>query len=126
LGRCANWPAYHVAMLLLLQKLFLAKKTVEHPVPHFLIFDQPSQVYFPIKRAAQTDEEHELDDEDRLAVRKVFRALATAVNSSEGRLQIIVLDHADEGVWGEIPNVVLNEEWRDKKLVPPWFELPSS
>jgi quinol monooxygenase YgiN len=59
-------------------------------------------------------------------VRKVFRALATAVNSSEGRLQIIVLDHADEGVWGEISNVVLTEEWRDKKLVPPWFELPSS
>ncbi|VVO64147.1 DUF3732 domain-containing protein [Pseudomonas fluorescens] len=126
IGSGANWLAYHVAMLLALQKLFLAKKTVEHPVPHFLIFDQPSQVYFPVKRAAQTDEEHELDDEDRIAVRKVFRALATAVNSSEGRLQIIVLDHADEGVWGGIPNVVLTEEWRDKKLVPPWFELPSS
>jgi len=122
IGSGANWLAYHVAMLLALQKLFMAKKTVEHPVPHFLVFDQPSQVYFPVKRAAKTDEEHELDDEDRIAVRKVFTALASAVNSSEGRLQIIVLDHADEGVWGGILGVVLTEEWRDKKLVPPWFE----
>lgn len=83
-------------------------------------------MYFPVKRAAKTDEKHELDDEDRLAVRKVITALALAVNSSEGRLQIIVLDHADEGVWGEISGVVLTEEWRDKKLVPPWFESPVS
>ncbi|UUT24095.1 DUF3732 domain-containing protein [Pseudomonas sp. T8] len=121
-GSGANWLAYHVAMLLALQKLFMSKKNVEHPVPHFLIFDQPSQVYFPVKRAAKNEEEHELDDEDRDAVRKVFVALAAAVNSSEGRLQIIVLDHADSGVWGEIPGVILTEEWRDKKLVPSWFE----
>lgn len=122
-GSGANWLAYHVAMLLALQKLFMSKKHMEHPVPHFLIFDQPSQVYFPVKRAAKAGEdEPELNDEDRDAVRKVFLALAAAVNSSEGRLQIIVLDHADAGVWGEIPGVVLTEEWRGKKLVPPSFE----
>ncbi|VVO01666.1 DUF3732 domain-containing protein [Pseudomonas fluorescens] len=122
-GSGANWLAYHVAMLLALQQLFMSKKHLEHPVPHFLIFDQPSQVYFPVKRAAKTEEdEHELDDEDRKAVRKVFLALAEAVNASDGRLQIIVLDHADEFVWGKIPGVVLTEEWRDKKLVPPRFE----
>jgi hypothetical protein len=124
IGSGANWLAYHVAMLLALQKLFMAKKAVEHPVPHFLVFDQPSQVYFPVKRAAQVEEEHELNDEDRVAVRKVFKAFADAVNSSEGRLQIIVLDHADDGVWGKIPGVVLTEEWRDTKLVPDWFSLP--
>lgn len=125
IGSGANWLAYHVAMLLALQKLFMARKTVEHPVPHFLVFDQPSQVYFPVKRAAQVEEEHELNDEDRIAVRKVFKAFADAVNSSEGRLQIIVLDHADDGVWGKIPGVVPTEEWRDTKLVPDWFSLPS-
>ncbi|MCH7420503.1 DUF3732 domain-containing protein [Pseudomonas mosselii] len=124
IGSGANWLAYHVAMLLALQKLFMAKKTVEHPVPHFLVFDQPSQVYFPVKRAAQIEEEHELNDEDRVAVRKVFKAFADAVNTSEGRLQIIVLDHADDGVWGKIPGVVLTEEWRDTKLVPDWFSMP--
>lgn len=125
IGSGANWLAYHVAMLLALQKLFMSKKTVEHPVPHFLVFDQPSQVYFPVKRAAQVEEEHELNDEDRIAVRKVFQAFADAVNTAQGRLQIIVLDHADVGVWGEIPGVVLTEEWRDKKLVPEWFHDPA-
>ncbi|WKC36746.1 DUF3732 domain-containing protein [Ectopseudomonas chengduensis] len=125
IGSGANWLAYHVAMLLALQKLFMSKKTVEHPVPHFLVFDQPSQVYFPVKRAAQVEEEHELNDEDRIAVRKVFQAFADAVNTAQGRLQIIVLDHADVGVWGEIPGVVLTEEWRDKKLVPDWFHDPA-
>ncbi|MFL9812884.1 DUF3732 domain-containing protein [Stutzerimonas sp. VN223-3] len=125
IGSGANWLAYHVAMLLALQKLFMSKKTVEHPVPHFLVFDQPSQVYFPVKRAAQVEEEHELNDEDRIAVRKVFQAFADAVNTAHGRLQIIVLDHADVGVWGEIPGVVLTEEWRDKKLVPDWFHDPA-
>ncbi|WP_236217247.1 DUF3732 domain-containing protein [Pseudomonas rhodesiae] len=125
IGSGANWLAYHVAMLLALQKLFMSKKSVEHPVPHFLVFDQPSQVYFPVKRAAQVEEEHELNDEDRVAVRKVFQAFANAVNSSQGRLQIIVLDHADVGVWGKIPGVVLTEEWRDKKLVPDWFHDPA-
>ena len=125
IGSGANWLAYHVAMLLALQKLFMSKKTVEHPVPHFLVFDQPSQVYFPVKRAAQVEEEHELNDEDRVAVRKVFQAFANAVNTSQGRLQIIVLDHADVGVWGKIPGVVLTEEWRDKKLVPDWFHDPA-
>ncbi|WP_312944559.1 DUF3732 domain-containing protein [Stutzerimonas kunmingensis] len=124
IGSGANWLAYHVAMLLALQKLFMSRKTVEHPVPHFLVFDQPSQVYFPVKRAAQVEEEHELNDEDRIAVRKVFQAFADAVNTAQGRLQIIVLDHADVGVWGEIPGVVLTEEWRDKKLVPDWFHDP--
>jgi hypothetical protein len=32
---------------------------------------------------------------------------------------VIVLDHADESVWGEIEGVTLNEEWREgRKLVP--------
>ncbi|MHC8342821.1 DUF3732 domain-containing protein [Pseudomonas sp. RT6P73] len=124
IGSGANWLAYHVAMMLALQKLFMRNKDLEHPVPHLLVFDQPSQVYFPVKRATQeVEQDAELDDEDRKAVRKVFVALAEAVNSADGRLQIIVLDHADDEVWGNIPGVVLTEEWRGKKLVPPRFEI---
>jgi hypothetical protein len=127
IGSGANWLAYHIAMLLALQLFFL--KSENHAVPHLLIFDQPSQVYFPIKRATkQNDEdagmdEPSLDDEDRDAVRKVFNVLARAVNGSKGRLQIIVLDHAGDEVWDGIDGVVLSEEWRDGlKLVPPRFE----
>lgn len=124
IGSGANWLAYHIAMMLALQKLFMRNPAVEHPVPHLLIFDQPSQVYFPVKRTTQEiEQDAELNDEDRTAVRKVFLALAEAVNAADGRLQIIVLDHADDEVWGNIPGVVLTEEWRGKKLVPPRFEI---
>jgi hypothetical protein len=127
-GSGANWLAYHIAMLLALQLFFM--KFENHAVPHLLIFDQPSQVYFPIKRAtrhnAETgvpEDEPILDDEDRDAVRKVFNVLARAVNGSKGRLQIIVLDHAGSEVWEGIEGVVLSEEWRNgEKLVPPRFD----
>ncbi|WAH60795.1 DUF3732 domain-containing protein [Pseudomonas silvicola] len=128
-GSGANWLAYHIAMLLALQLYFL-KKT-DHAVPHLLIFDQPSQVYFPVKTAkrnAHRDEdgvenESALDDEDREAVRKVFSVLARGVSRAKGRLQIIVLDHAGSEVWEGIDNVTLAEEWREgEKLVPPRFE----
>ena len=58
-------------------------------------------------------------DEDVVAVRRVFRAISDEVRSSKRRLQVIVLDHADNDVWGEVERVSLVENWRDgKKLVP--------
>ncbi|UXL40087.1 DUF3732 domain-containing protein [Pseudomonas fragi] len=128
-GSGANWLAYHIAMLLALQLYFL--KRADHAVPHLLIFDQPSQVYFPVKGATKKaygeddglESEAVLDDEDRGAVRKVFSVLARGVNRAKGRLQIIVLDHAGSEVWGGIEGVNLAEEWREgDKLVPPRFE----
>ncbi|WP_283181245.1 hypothetical protein [Pseudomonas svalbardensis] len=48
-------------------------------------FNAPRKLfYFPAKRAAKNEEEYELNDENRDAVRKVFVALAAAVNSSMG------------------------------------------
>jgi hypothetical protein len=48
-----------------------------------------------------------------------FNVLARAVNGSNGRVQIIVLDHVDTEVREGIEGVVLSEEWREgKKLVP--------
>ncbi len=49
IGSGANWLAYHVALTLALQVFFLGLP--HHPVPGLLIYDQPSQVYFP-RRAA--------------------------------------------------------------------------
>jgi hypothetical protein len=53
-----------------------------------------------------------------LAVRKVFELLSEEVLLAKGRLQVIVLDHADDDVWGNLPGVQLIEEWRVKALVP--------
>lgn len=93
----------------------------QHPVPALLIYDQPSQVYFPARRAGK-DTEEELDptweNEDVVAVRKVFALFDDIIEKTKGRLQIIVLDHANEEVWGGLKNVYLVEEWRGKGLVP--------
>jgi hypothetical protein len=82
---------------------------------------QPSQVYFP-KRLAD-DEAAELDpqllDTDVQALRKAFRAFSTAVSTSKGELQVIVLDHAAENVWSGIEAIHEVEDWRQgRKLVP--------
>jgi hypothetical protein len=120
IGSGSNWLSYHVAMTLALQEFFL---TLEHsPVPSFIIMDQPSQVYFPKKlvvREGEDLDEPRLRDEDIVAVHKAFEVMGEVVGAEKGRLQIIVLDHAPREVWGDIPNVVTFEEWRDGvKLVP--------
>lgn len=119
IGSGANWLAYHVALSLALQGYFF--RLPHHPVPALLVYDQPSQVYFPARRAGKVASE-ELDptwkNEDIVAVRKVFALFDNIITKTDGRLQIIVLDHADEEVWGGLRNVHLVEEWRGKGLVP--------
>lgn len=120
IGSGSNWLSYHLAVTLALQQHFIALK--HSPVPGFLVVDQPSQVYFPKKLVVRESEaplEPQFKDEDIEAVRKAFEVMAKVVNSAKGRLQVIVLDHAARDVWGNIPNVVAIEEWRDGlKLVP--------
>lgn len=119
IGSGANWLAYHVAMTLALQEFFIARP--DSPVPAFLVYDQPSQVYFP-RRVTRLDDEPtdpKWGDEDVAAVRKIFEALGSAVQQVAPKLQIIVLDHAGSDVWGDINAVGLTEEWRGgEKLVP--------
>lgn len=123
IGSGANWLAYHVALTLALQGYFLSLP--HHPVPALLIYDQPSQVYFPASRtgAASVDQlDPSWKHEDIVAVRKVFSLFDHVISRTDARMQIIVLDHADEEVWGQLTNVHLVEEWRGKGLVPSaWY-----
>lgn len=118
-GSGANWLSYHVVATLALHELFL--EHAASPVPGLLVYDQPSQVYFPqtLARKSASDDDPQLRDEDIAAVRKVFEAFGRSVNSANGSLQVIVLDHAGSEVWGEVPGVHLVEEWRaGRALVP--------
>jgi Protein of unknown function (DUF3732) len=122
IGSGANWLAYHVAISLAFHRYFL--QTPSHPVANFLIFDQPSQVYFPQSSRAKTAEDDvELEDEDIKAVEKVFKVFSAETKMARGRLQIIVLDHADNKIWGDLENVIQIEEWRrGQRLVPEnWY-----
>ncbi|VVE04949.1 hypothetical protein PHO31112_02333 [Pandoraea horticolens] len=124
LGSGANWLSYHVAAILALQAFFL--RQANSPVPALVIFDQPSQVYFPRRLARQEFDENELLDEDVQSIRGFFAAMGKLATHCNGKLQIIVLDHAGPDVWDKLEGVKLAEEWRgDDYLVPPdWFDLP--
>jgi hypothetical protein len=118
-GSGSNWLSYHLSVMLALQSFFLAQR--RSPVPGLLVFDQPSQAYFPEKASARrvVRETPTWTDEDSKAVRKAFELFGRVVTEFDGRLQIIILDHAPEPVWGRLPNVTLAENWRTGvKLVP--------
>jgi hypothetical protein len=84
-----------------------------------LIYDQPSQVYFPKGVHSEDVDEGEWRDEDIEAVRKVFAAVSAETILAEGRLQVVLLDHAAQDVWNGIDNIHLVDEWRGgEKLVP--------
>lgn len=122
IGSASNWLAYHIGIILAFQKYFQERGGVS--LPNFLVFDQPSQVYFPQKLAqknnAELADDISLEDEDKEAVRKIFVALSKYITGTKSKLQIIVMEHADEDIWGEIGNINLVERWRgnNPKLVP--------
>ena len=139
IGSGENWMAYHLATILALHGVFL-KRDSRNPVPTFLVVDQPSQVYFPsdtfeavVQGEISSDKEktkgrprRHLDDLE--STRQIFKTLARAHRSFKGRLQIIVLDHADHHAWGDIPEVKEVENWRGDEtdfLIPSAW-LPNS
>ena len=92
------------------------------------MIDQPSQVYFPERwpgdapKAASIKAEQDLrsEDADIQGVRRIFKALASAIDRTKGRLQLIVTDHAGSITWEGLPVHVV-EEWRSGKddfLIP--------
>lgn len=121
IGSASNWLSYHIAIILAFQKFFQERKGVS--VPNILILDQPSQVYFPqrnIPEGSTAEEDAELIlDEDKVAVKKIFSTLSNYIEKAKSEFQIIVLEHADEEIWGEFDNVTLVDRWRgNDKLIP--------
>lgn len=122
-GSGANWVAYHIAMLLGFHKFFIDKDT---PVFNFLIFDQPSQVYFP-RSSYDVDKKIQIFDkntEDAKSVKEMFEIMQKSINDNNGQFQILVLDHAASDIWGDIDCIHEVTEWtEDKALIPyNWFD----
>jgi hypothetical protein len=113
IGSAKNWVGYHLATVLSLQEHFVEEK---RPVPSFLVLDQPTQAFFPSDQA--TEQASDQDRQDALAQFELVRDVAEQLS---GRLQIIVLDHADfDESWFD--DAVI-ERWRDgNALIPsPWY-----
>jgi hypothetical protein len=127
MGSGANWLACHLATHAALHDWFIRQ---DRPVPRFLFLDQPSRAYYPpdrdatsLRAALEQDDGSLafLRDDDRQAVRQVFRWLHD-LPGVLGGFQIIVTDHADiPEEW--FTNCVV-ARWRgDEKLIPAdWLE----
>ncbi len=121
-GSASNWVSFHLALMCSLQEFFLELEV--SCVPSFVIFDQPSQVYFPkLKRNEVKDDDPQYVDEDVSAVKNMFKTIANSIINKKGAWQSIVLDHAREDIYGEIEGVNEVDVWRDgKKLIPEeWY-----
>ncbi len=124
-GSASNWLAYHLAVLLAFHKYFIENSC---SCFNFIIFDQPTQAFFP-QEIPNNDEEikgiknkksfnTKMDDVE--SVKKIFELLGMVANELNEKLQIIVLDHADPKIWGNLDNVYEVEDWskNNKALIP--------
>lgn len=118
MGSGENWMGYHVVTHLALQKWFAEKG---RPVPGLLMFDQPTQVYFPAEPTADRSLD-ELPDDDRASVRRLFEFIFEVTANLSPKLQVIITDHADlDEHWFQ---AAVKERWRSGvRLVPAsWYE----
>ena len=93
MGSGANWVSCHVALFLSFLHFFANQKN--SPMPLFLFFDQPSQVYF----SSKNDEHVSTDNKDLFAVSRMYQTIFDEINligSETGFLpQILIVDHAN-------------------------------
>ncbi|HXQ38408.1 MAG TPA: DUF3732 domain-containing protein, partial [Anaerolineales bacterium] len=105
MGSGENWVGYHVLSHLALH-WWLRKRG--RPVPAFLIFDQPTQAYYPPDSTEGGLDEIEKDD-DRQAVHALFELMSHACDEIKADFQLIVLDHAH-----------LNDDWFEDAIIQEW------
>lgn len=114
MGSGENWVGYHFLTLLALH-WWLRKR--DRPVPGFLIFDQPTQAYYPPEIVEGGLEQIDKDS-DKKAVQGLFELMKTACEEIKPNFQLIVLDHAHlRDTWFEDAIV---EEWRGQKALVPY------
>lgn len=128
-GSGSNWVAYHIGTLLGFHTHFIEKQL---PVFNFLVFDQPSQVYFPddvnkkdenenTEQVNQTKKKkNKIISSDTDCTKEMYKKIKEAVvhnknNDSNGQLQVVILDHAGEATWGELRDETVH-------VLPKWTE----
>lgn len=124
-GSASNWLAYHLAVLLAFHKYFIENNC---SCFNFIIFDQPTQAFFPQEIPNNDEEIKEIKNkksfntkmDDVESVKKIFELLSKVAKELGEKLQIIVLDHADPKIWGNLDNVYEVEDWSkdNNALIP--------
>lgn len=115
IGSGMSWVGYHLTAYLALQDYFI---NLKRPVPRFVIFDQPSQAFFPRDREMGGDLT-ELSDTDRNNTLKLYKMMFDVVTELDSQLQIIAFDHADfSDAWFQDSII---ETWRDGSALIPTY-----
>lgn len=111
LGSGSNWVGVHLITYFALQKFYIS---ASRPVPRFLFLDQPSQVYFP----------SELDEKktDWNKVKELYDFIIERVVESKGKLQVIIVDHADLKD-EKFRKLIIEDWWKDENNLVPreWY-----
>lgn len=126
-GSGANWVGYHLITLLALHRFFIEEKS---PVPAFLIIDQPSQVYFPPDPAdryrgdIEKIGDYKNKEHDIKSLKAMYELIFEVVEKLEGRLQVIITDHANLKDYEAFQKSIIDKEWRDGKALIPleWID----
>ena len=114
-GGGENHLSYHLGALLSLHR-FAASGN--HPIPRFLMIDQPTQVYFPSEttyKAVGGSVESTEKDADMEAVRRLFQVLYDFVEREVPGFQIIVTEHAN----------LRDQQYQDALVEEPWTKPPA-
>lgn len=117
MGSGANWVSYHLLIHFALHQHFIQ---LDRPVPHFLMLDQPSQVYFPPEKDIDNTGEIK-ESADEIAVKQMFEFIIDTTIAMDGKFQVIITDHAFLKTDKFREHV--QEVWRDgMKLIPEsWY-----
>ncbi len=110
LGSGSNWVGVHLITYFALHKYFI---NANRPVPRFIFIDQPSQVYFP----------SELDEKktDWNMVFDLYDFIIERVNDLKGKLQVIIVDHADLKN-EKFRRLITEDWWHENNLIPEdWY-----
>lgn len=102
MGSAENWVGYHLVAYLALHHWFVLHN---RPVPRFLMFDQPTQAFFPEEIVDAAADENA----DWEAVRRQFTLMRDVVATLNNDLQIIVCDHAN-----------LADDWFQDAVIDNW------
>ena len=115
MGSAENWLGYHIILNLALHLYF---RQHNRPVPSFLFFDQPSQVYYPPERAKKSKGDiSNLPDKDRQSIYRLYKFIFRIAKLIGNDFQLIITDHAELNDDDFIKAVV--EEWREGRALIP-------
>jgi Protein of unknown function (DUF3732) len=121
MGGGENWLGCHLITLLALHKHFIERN---RPVPHFLILDQPTQIYFPpteayINLQGTPSDEIITANTDMAAVERMFNFLFDVCEELSPNFQIIIMEHANLGNNQKFQDALIEEPWiNGRALVP--------